>query len=92
MPVFSSNTESAMSAIRSRFGFGQTHHPEPAADSATTIIKSSASSPDLLMRSVRKGNSASDDTETTSGAASRSFEFGLDPNFWKEHNVQVYSS
>ncbi|XP_057782073.1 kinesin-like protein KIN-12E [Salvia miltiorrhiza] len=88
MPVFSSNTESTMSAIRSRFGYGQIQHPE-LADSATTVMKSSASSPALLLKSASRDNSVSDDGETTSAAATRNFEFGLDPSFWKEHNVQV---
>lgn len=91
MPVFSSNTESTMSALRSRFGYGQIQHPE-LANSATTTMKSSASSPDLLLKSARRDDSRSDDGETTSAAAPRSFEFGLDPNFWKEHNVQVFCS
>ncbi|XP_042067598.1 kinesin-like protein KIN-12E [Salvia splendens] len=90
MPLFSSNTESAMSAFRSRFGYGQIHHPE-LADSATPVMKNSASTPDLTLRSARRDNSVSDDVETTltAPAIARSFEFGLDPNFWKDHNVQV---
>lgn len=88
MPMFSGNAESTMSAIRTRFGYGQIQHPE-LAESAAKPMKSSVSSPDLLLKSVRRDNSASDEGETTSAVASRSFEFGLDPNFWKEHNVQV---
>ncbi|KAH6774814.1 P-loop containing nucleoside triphosphate hydrolases superfamily protein [Perilla frutescens var. frutescens] len=87
MPVFST-ADSTMSALRKRFGYGQIQQPE-LAESAPTIMKSSVSSPDLLLKSARRDNSVSDDGETTSAAASRSFEFGLDPNFWKEHNVQV---
>ncbi|XP_041992115.1 kinesin-like protein KIN-12E [Salvia splendens] len=90
MPLFSSNTESAMSAFRSRFGYGQIHHPE-LADSATPVMKNSANTPDLTLRSAHRDNNVSDDGETTSAApaTARSFEFGLDPNFWKDHNVQV---
>ncbi|XP_047973668.1 kinesin-like protein KIN-12E [Salvia hispanica] len=90
MPLFSSNTESAMSAFRSRFGYGQIHHPD-LAESATPVMKNSASTPDLTLRSARRDNYVSEDGETTSAApaTARSFEFGLDPNFWKDHNVQV---
>ncbi|KAK6138175.1 hypothetical protein DH2020_028111 [Rehmannia glutinosa] len=61
----------------------------------------SSSSPDLFLKSASRDNffvqsssckdksSKPDDRETTSCAASRSFEFREDPNFWKEHNVQV---
>ncbi|KAL8483435.1 hypothetical protein ACS0TY_026218 [Phlomoides rotata] len=100
MPVFSSNFESsAATASRSRFGYHQNPPPEHG-NSALMRTKSANSSPDPLQKSVSRDifllqssckdmSSELDDSESISGAPSRSFEFGLDPNFWKEHNVQV---
>ncbi|KAK4441353.1 Kinesin-like protein KIN-12E [Sesamum alatum] len=95
MPLFS---ESTTSAVKSRFGYHQNQQPD-AADSALALMKSS-STPDLFSKSASRDifslqssckdkSSKPDDGETTSCAATRSFEFREDPNFWKEHNVQV---
>ncbi|KAL6563702.1 hypothetical protein OROGR_002661 [Orobanche gracilis] len=87
------------SAVKTRFGYHPNQQPD-AADSAPALLKSS-SSPDLFLKSASRDNlllqsasckdksSKPDDCETTSCPATRSFEFGEDPNFWKEHNVQV---
>ncbi|KAL6518675.1 Kinesin-like protein KIN-12E [Orobanche hederae] len=87
------------SAVKTRFGYHPNQQPE-AADSAPALLKSS-SSPDLFLKSASRDNlllqsasckdksSKPDDCETTSCPATRSFEFGEDPNFWKEHSVQV---
>ncbi|KAI3461227.1 hypothetical protein Pfo_017890 [Paulownia fortunei] len=99
MPLFSSNSESTTSAIKTRFGYHPNQQPD-SAESALELMKSS-SSPDLFLKSASRDNfllqyssckdksSKLDDGETTSCAASRNFEFREDPNFWKEHNVQV---
>ncbi|GFP97182.1 phragmoplast orienting kinesin 2 [Phtheirospermum japonicum] len=88
-----------MSAIKTRFGYHPNQQPD-AAETAPPPVKSS-SSPDLLLKSASRDiflvqsssykdkSSKSDDGETTSCAPSRSFEFSEDPNFWREHNVQV---
>ncbi|KAL3620233.1 hypothetical protein CASFOL_035145 [Castilleja foliolosa] len=88
-----------MSAIKTRFGYHPNQQPD-AAETAPPPVKSS-SSPDLLLKSASRDtfllqsssykdkSSKSDDGETTSSAPSRSFEFREDPNFWKEHSVQV---
>ncbi|KAL0390706.1 UNVERIFIED_CONTAM: Kinesin-like protein KIN-12E [Sesamum calycinum] len=95
MPLFS---ESTTSAVKTRFGYHQNQQPE-AADSGLALMKSS-STPDLFSKSASRDifllqssckdkSSKPDDGETTSCPATRSFEFREDPNFWKEHNVQV---
>ncbi|KAL0460850.1 UNVERIFIED_CONTAM: Kinesin-like protein KIN-12E [Sesamum latifolium] len=95
MPLFS---ESTTSAVKTRFGYHHNQQPE-AADSGLALMKSS-STPDLFSKSASRDvfllqssckdkSSKPDDAETTSCPATRSFEFREDPNFWKEHNVQV---
>ncbi|KAL3828638.1 hypothetical protein ACJIZ3_017440 [Penstemon smallii] len=97
MPLFS---ESTTSAIKTRFGLNKSKQPDPAESSAMKVTKSS-SSPDLLLKSAARENllppsssykdksSKSDDGEMASHGVARSFEFGEDPSFWKDHNVQV---
>ncbi|KAK4482763.1 hypothetical protein RD792_009931 [Penstemon davidsonii] len=97
MPLFS---ESTTSAIKTRFGLNKSKQPDPAESSAVKVTKSS-SSPDLLLKSAARENllppsssykdksNKSDDGETASHGVARSFEFGEDPSFWKDHNVQV---
>ncbi|KAK6144159.1 hypothetical protein DH2020_020979 [Rehmannia glutinosa] len=99
MPLFSSSSESITSAIKTRFGYHPNQQADPS-ESALVPMKSS-SSPDMFLKSASRDNffvqsssckdksSKPSDGETTSCAASRSFEFREDPNFWKEHNVQV---
>ncbi|GER31692.1 kinesin [Striga asiatica] len=99
MPLFSSISESMTSAVKSRFGY----HPHQQPDAAEIALapEKSFGSPDMLLKSASRENfllpSASckdkssklDDCEATQYAGGRSFEFQEDPNFWKEHNVQV---
>lgn len=96
MPLFSD----AASAIKSRFGF-QDHFSS--SSSSSSQMQTVKSTPDLLFKSATKdakslavrsfsGIGGLDDEDTEATPFVRSFEFPEDPNFWKEHNVQVISS
>ncbi|CAA0824348.1 P-loop containing nucleoside triphosphate hydrolases superfamily protein [Striga hermonthica] len=99
MPLFSSISESMTSAVKSRFGYHP--HQQPDAAEIAPAPEKSFGSPDMLLKSSSRENfllpsasckdksSKPDDCEATQYAGGRSFEFQEDPNFWKEHNVQV---
>ncbi|CAI9105872.1 OLC1v1004893C1 [Oldenlandia corymbosa var. corymbosa] len=94
MPLFSDTA----SAIKSRFGF---HDRASSSASSSSEMLTVKSTPDLSFKSAAKDVNAlavrsfsesggvDDDDDKKITSAVRSFEFREDPNFWKEHNVQV---
>lgn len=84
----------AASAIKSRFGFHD--HPSESlslVQNTPDLFKSAVK--DTLSQSSIVRNLSDWDDESVVGpssaavSSSQSFEFGEDPSFWKDHNVQV---